>query len=223
MKITEFQNVLKFKFLPSDQNTNDVRIRELEWLAPYISANTHCVEFGVFSGLTISCLATARPDLEFNGFDSFEGLPEDWDMGQKHVKKEAFDRKGEMPEVPDNVRLWKGWFNDTIPEWKRVANEMAKPIGYLHVDCDIYSSTVTVLDELNDMIMPGTIIRFDELACWRSVFGEASPTGKANRVAYTTWQDHEWKAMNEWLEKYDRRVVPLCRNWFQSATVVVTQ
>jgi hypothetical protein len=61
------------------------------------------------------------------------------------------------------------------------------------------------------------------LCCWRHVFGEASPKGKANRVLYTTWKDHEWKAMNEWLEKYDRKVVPISRNWFQGATVVVTQ
>jgi hypothetical protein len=220
MKISEFENVKKFKFQPSDQNTDDVRLRELEDLAKYLPDWGLNVELGVYNGVTIGCLATARPDLEFHGFDSFEGLPEDWDMGQKQVKSEAFDRKGELPEVPDNVKLYKGWFNETLPLF---LTEALSPISFLHVDCDIYSSTDYSLNLLNDRIVPGTIIRFDELSCWRYVFGEASPSGKAHRVLYTTWKDHEWKALNEWLEKYDRKVVPISRNWFQGATVVVTQ
>ena len=220
MKITEFLNVQKFKFDSTDEDTNAVRIRELEWLSNYLPDWGMNLEFGVFSGLTISCLATARPELEFHGFDSFEGLPEDWDMGEKNVKAEAFDRKGELPEVPDNVTLHKGWFDETLPKF---LEDNGGDISYLHVDCDIYSSTVTILENCNERIVPGTIIRFDELACWRYAFQEASPRGKANRVFYTTWKDHEWKAMNEWLEKYDRKVIPLSRNWFQGATVMVTQ
>jgi hypothetical protein len=220
MKISEFEHIKKYKFSPSDENTNDVRLRELDDLAKYLPDWGLNVELGVYNGVTISCLATARPDLEFHGFDSFEGLPEDWDMGQKQVKGEAFDRKGELPEVPDNVNLYKGWFNETLEPF---IDDQMKPISFLHVDCDIYSSTAYSLELLNNDIKPGTIIRFDELACWRHVFGEASPKGKANRVMYTTWKDHEWKALNEWLEKYDRKVVPISRNWFQGATVVVTQ
>ena len=220
MKIREFENVKKYKFLPEDQNTNDVRLRELDDLAPYLPDWGLNVELGVYNGVTISCLATARPDLEFHGFDSFEGLPEDWDMGQKQVKSEAFDRKGELPDVPENVKLYKGWFNETLPSF---LTEALSPISFLHVDCDIYSSTDYSLNLLNDRIVPGTIIRFDELSCWRQVFGEASPKNKSNRVFYTTWKDHEWKALNEWLDKYNRKVVPISRNWFQGATVVVTQ
>ena len=228
MKITSFDGVKKFKFLPSDEDSNAVRFRELDWLADFISDDGYNLEFGVYTGSTINCIATARPDLEFHGFDSFTGLPEDWDMGQKQVSAKAFDREGKLPEVSDNVTLWKGWFDTTITEWKRSVSpegylKPEKNISYLHVDCDIYKSTVTVLEELNEIIVPGTIIRFDELCCWRTTFNEASPNGKANRVAYTTWKEHEWKALNEWLDKYDRTVVPLCRNWFQSGTVVVTK
>lgn len=220
MKIKDFEKIKKFGFLPSDENTNAVRLRELEWLAPYLPDWGANLEFGVFSGTTINALASHRPDLHFDGFDSFTGLPEDWDMGDKHVKADAFDRKGVLPEVEKNVTLWEGWFDETIPTWLGSGIE---DISYLHVDCDIYSSTKTIFENLNLLIKPGTIIRFDELSCWRHVFGEASPTNKANRVMYTTWKEHEWKAMNEWLEKYDRKVVPICRNWFQGATVVVTQ
>jgi hypothetical protein len=220
MKINEFKDVKKYKFFSDDENTNDVRLRELNDLAKYLPNWGLNVELGVFKGVTINFLASARPDLEFHGFDSFEGLPEDWDMGQKNVKAEAFDRKGELPDVPDNVKLYKGWFNETLPPF---LGETLSSISFLHVDCDIYSSTDYALNLLNDRIVPGTIIRFDELACWRHVFQEASPKNKANRVLYTTWKDHEWKSLNEWLEKYDRKVVPFSRNWFQGATVVVTQ
>jgi len=221
MKIREFESVKKFKFLPGDPDTNAVRLRELEWLSPMIRNDSYCMEFGVFSGTTINAVAKARPDLKIYGFDSFEGLPSDWDMGQKNVKKEAFDRKGVYPDVENNVVLVEGWFDNTIPVFK---NDYDRgDIGYLHIDGDIYESAKIVLEEFNDWIVPGTIIRFDELACWRYVFGEAGPTGPASRVLYTTWKDHEYKALNEWLEKYDRKVAPLCRNWFQGGTVIVTQ
>ena len=221
MKIREFDGVKKFKFLPTDTDTNAVRLRELEWLAPMIRKDSYCMEFGVFSGTTINAVAKARPDLKIYGFDSFEGLPSDWDMGQKNVKAEAFDRKGEYPDVENNVVLVKGWFDKTVPHFKTAHDR--GDIGYLHIDGDVYESAKIVLDELNDWIVPGTIIRFDELCCWRYAFGEASPSGKASRVLYTTWKEHEYKALNEWLDKYDRKVAPLCRNWFQGGTVIVTQ
>jgi hypothetical protein len=200
MKIIEFRDITKFKFQPNDEDTNAVRIRELEYLAPYLPNWGLNVELGVFNGVTISTLAK--------------------DMGGKNVKADAFNRDGKLPDVPDNVQLYKGWFNETLEPF---LGEKLSPISFLHVDCDLYSSTDYALNLLNDYIMRGTIIRFDELCCWRHVFKEASPKGKSNRVMYTTWKDHEWKALNEWLEKYDRKVMPISRNWFQGATVIVTQ
>ena len=230
MKISDFEKVKKFPYHPDDTDTMQARFRELDWLAPMINDEGWNLEFGVHTGQTINCIATMRPDLEFVGFDSFEGLPEDWDMGQKMVKKEAFDRGGELPEVTENVSLVKGYFDTTISQWlKEKAEhgyERPKPenesISYLHIDSDIYSSCVTIFENLNDYIKPGCIIRFDELSCWRYIFQEASPS-KLQRVFYTTWADHEWKALNEWLQNHDRKVAPLCRNWFQSGTVIVTQ
>lgn len=34
-------------------------------------------------------------------------------------------------------------------------------------------------------------------------------------------KDGEWKALNEWMQKYDREVKPIWRNWHQSAGVQV--
>ena len=224
MKISNFEYIKKFPFLITDTNTNEVRLRELDWLMPQIGDWGLNLEFGVFSGETINHAAKLRPDLKFIGFDSFEGLPEDMDTGEKLVPANAFDRGGEPPEVENNVELIKGWFDESISKWLKENDWQSrhKKIGYLNLDADIYSSTATVLTELNHMIVPGTMIRFDELSCWRYIFNEASPKN-VQRVFYTNWKAHEWKAMNEWIEEFGRKLIPVCRNWHQSATVMVTQ
>ena len=64
------------------------------------------LEFGVFKGASINQIATAVPDRQIHGFDSFEGLPEDW-TGY-NVTTEAFDQQGKMPNVKENVSLSQG-------------------------------------------------------------------------------------------------------------------
>lgn len=219
--LQELEHVKKFKFLPTDKNTNAVRVREMKWIAQFlptspINQGSMAFEFGVYRGITINALAQARPDIHVFGFDSFEGLPEDWDTGEKYINKERFSTNGVMPKVENNVSLVKGWFKDTLKATQ------GHPC-FINIDSDLYSSAIDILSMLNSNIDRGCIIRFDELCCWRSLFGEASPRNEANRVYYTTWPEHEWKALVEWLNRYNRRVMPIARNWFQSATFVVTQ
>jgi predicted O-methyltransferase YrrM len=111
-------------------------------------------EFGVYTGATINFIASLTSG-EVHGFDSFEGLPEDWRAGHE---KGTFAVRS-LPAVPPNVRLYKGWFKDTIPPFKQ---DYSQAIAFLHVDADLYSSTKTVLDMLGDRIVAGTIIQFDE-------------------------------------------------------------
>lgn len=82
------------------------------------------------------------------GFDSFEGLPEPW-YGK--YGKGAFARVG-LLEVPDNVTLVKGWFDDTLHGFLA---EHPGPLAFLHVDCDLYSSTIYAFDQLQDRVVPG--------------------------------------------------------------------
>jgi hypothetical protein len=113
-------------------------------------------EFGVFSGSTISQLRQNFPlSTPIYGFDTFTGLPEDWEGTT--VKKGDFDLNGNIPNIP-GVIFYKGIFKDTIPKYLKVA----KPLKILHIDCDLYSSTQDVLYSLNHLILPGTIIVFDE-------------------------------------------------------------
>lgn len=132
------------------------------------------LDLGVYKGSSTRALARIFKSETIHGFDSFEGLPEDW----AHVLKGAFgDVKGVLPDMPDNVKLYKGWFDDTLPVWRKGYED--KPISLLRIDCDIYSSTKTIFDVLGDLVQKGTWIVFDEL------------------IGYRGWEDHEYKAFEE--------------------------
>lgn len=139
------------------------------------------LEFGVFSGGTINHMARRRPDIEFHGFDSFEGLPDAWIGGGTTWYRGAFNRQGRPPRVRRNVRLHTGLFADTLPEWK-----LAHPgrIAFLHIDSDIYSSAKCVLELLADRMAPGTVILFDEY------------------FNYPNWQQHEFRAFKEFVSSH---------------------
>jgi hypothetical protein len=133
-------------------------------------------EFGVYKGGTIRYLAKKIGSHVIHGFDSFEGLPENWAGGDCNALEGTFSLGGKPPKVPRNVRLHKGLFSDTLPGWVK---ENAGPVAFLHVDCDLYSSTACIFDLLRSRIVPGTVIVFDEY------FG------------YHNWQNHEYKAFQE--------------------------
>ena len=114
------------------------------------------LEFGVYSGKSINFISSMLPDKIIYGFDSFEGLPENW---RYDAQKGFFDAKGMFPQVNKNVRLIKGWFNETLPEFVEAHPE---PCAFIHVDCDLYSSTKTIFDNLKNQIVSGTVIAFDE-------------------------------------------------------------
>ncbi|KQS81063.1 hypothetical protein ASG25_06060 [Rhizobium sp. Leaf384] len=133
------------------------------------------LEFGVFSGRSINRTAAARPSDTIYGFDSFEGLPESWRDG---YDKSAFARD-DLPAVADNVELVVGWFDRTLPSF---LDSHPGPVSFLHVDCDLYSSTQTVLTQLRERLVPGTIILFDEY------------------FNYPGWEMHEFKAFREFVE-----------------------
>lgn len=152
----------------------------------------HVLEFGVCRGGTIRVIRQSL-DQSFQvfGFDSFVGLPEAWidKDGVVVVPPEYFSTNGVIPNVK-NVKFYAGWFTDTLPDYLNIA----EPIALLHVDSDLYSSAKEVLWALNDYIVEGTIIVFDE---W---FYKHDPK----------YDDHEQKAFNEWVLVFQREceIVP---------------
>lgn len=117
------------------------------------------LEFGVYTGSSITKIARRFPERRVFGFDSFEGLPEDWRGG---FGKGAFGLGGRMPEVPANVTLVPGWFDATLPAFDASLGP-GETVALMHVDCDIYSSTKTIFSALGHRLTDGTVIVFDEL------------------------------------------------------------
>lgn len=116
------------------------------------------LEFGVWKGDSIrywaKLLKNSRSIL--HGFDSFEGLPEDWNF---ESGRHAFSVGGAVPRLDDSrVTFFKGWFEETLKEYQLPRREVL----FLTLDADLYSSTKTVLDALESEITPGTYLYFDE-------------------------------------------------------------
>tara|TARA_B100000683_G_scaffold208070_1_gene202142 strand:+ start:5282 stop:5971 length:690 start_codon:yes stop_codon:yes gene_type:complete len=151
------------------------------------------LEFGVFQGNTIQKLASAHGDVVY-GFDSFLGLPEDWrtsvsrGFDEAYTLKGSFSLKGVPPKRGKNVQYVKGWFNDTLPDFLQHHEEMVR---FLHVDCDLYSSSSYVLRELAPRLTNGTVVVFDEL------------------INYPGYERHELLALWEFLlrNKFDIRIL----------------
>lgn len=120
-------------------------------------------EFGVYNGGSIGWFTKHYPDTQVFGFDSFEGLPEDWVVNNGvFLPKGHFNMGGNTPkfDLNDTCIFIKGWFEDTLPGWVKENDSYLK---ILHIDSDIYSSCVTVLSNVKPMLRPGTFILFDEI------------------------------------------------------------
>ena len=134
------------------------------------------LEFGVRFGTSIRQIA-ALVDQDVHGFDSFQGLPESW----HHVPKGSYSTKGVSPFVPENVTLHEGWFEETLPGFVK---KHPGPVRFMNIDCDIYSSTKTVLEYFAEQIISGTVIVFDEY------------------IGNEHWREDEFKAFQEAVLKH---------------------
>lgn len=190
------------------------RKRHLQQVLLLATHPGHVMEFGVFRGKTMAHIASHFAPKMVWGFDSFVGLPEPWytrsgDDGPSHPAG-RFDlaKESVQPVFADNVQLVKGWFQDTIPPWME-----SNPgcIGFLHIDCDLYSSTRTVLSLLNSRIVPGTVIVFDEMYPW------------SDPDVYDLWAEGEYRALKEWLVEHDRSFRTLLRSGHQQCSIQIVQ
>lgn len=152
------------------------------------------LEFGVRHGTSIRQIA-ALVKGPLHGFDSFEGLPEVW----HHEPKGSYTTKGEIPKVPNNVSLHVGWFEDTLPSF---LERHPGSVRFINIDCDIYSSTKTVLDLLAPRIQSGAVIVFDEY------------------IGNEHWREDEFKAFQEAVAAYGWQYEYLCFSIFTKQVAV---
>lgn len=118
------------------------------------------LEFGVAGGESIRAWArlNGAPQSRFFGFDSFEGLPEDW---KEDAPKGTFGTHGRTPVIDDpRVRFVKGLFQETIDAFSIGFHPENRLV--MHLDADLYSSTLYVLMHFERHMKPGTILLFDE-------------------------------------------------------------
>lgn len=135
------------------------------------------LEYGVHRGESIAQWAALNTDSEsrFVGFDSFEGLPEDWD----YLRAGAFSTQGAVPRIDDTrVVFVRGWFQDTLDDFLRQFQPRNRLV--VNNDSDLYSSTLYTLTKIDHLLVPGSIIFFDE-------FDDVQ---------------HEFRAMNDYASAY---------------------
>ena len=149
----------------------------LAWAAEKCrEADGLALEFGVWKGNSLRVLVKTFRHRIY-GFDSFRGLPEDWRSG---IPAGTFALK-QPPKVPPNAELVVGWFNETLDGF--LASHPGR-IKFLHIDCDLYSSTRQVLAGCRERLRPGSIIVFDEY------------------FNYPGWREGEFRAFQEMTAQY---------------------
>ncbi|MBB5958876.1 hypothetical protein FHS29_005485 [Saccharothrix tamanrassetensis] len=147
----------------------------LEHALTLVERDGLALEFGVYAGTTLKIIAAARESRDVYGFDSFEGLPEHWRSGFPA----GMFGVDSLPDVP-GAELVVGWFDESLPGF---LDEHPGPVTFLHVDCDLYSSTRTVLDLVGPRLVPGSVIVFDEY------------------FNFPGWREHEHRAWTEYVER----------------------
>lgn len=119
------------------------------------------IEFGVAGGHSFKWWLERNKNIEsrFFGFDTFEGLPEKWGHFEKGAMAVAMDS---LNINDDRASLYKGLFQDTLlPFLETYENKNRKLI---HMDADLFSSTIFTLSQLYRFLKPGDVILFDEFA-----------------------------------------------------------
>ena len=155
------------------------------------------LEFGAHNGSTTWQISRAH---HVHSFDSFLGLPEKWRSAPKgqrneqwffeqHLDRGSYSRGGRPPFHSAAVSWHVGLFEATLPRFiTRLGRVSRKNVSFVHVDCDLYSSSSLVLTRLAHVLSPGAILVFGGL------------------INYPEFEEHEMRALLELLARTGRRV-----------------
>jgi O-methyltransferase len=158
-------------------------------------SNIYYIEFGVAEGQSFKWWVEKikSEDSRFVGFDTFRGLPEDWG----YFKKGDMSANDSFPDVNNDIRCQfvKGIFQETVPLFlKEFKTDLRKVI---HMDADIYTSTLFALTMIGPYLKKDDIIMFDEFNV----------------------PMHEFKAFTEFLSSFYVKVtlIGAVNNYYQTA------
>lgn len=139
-------------------------------------------EYGVDDGTSLIPLSSWTDQIVY-GFDSFVGLEDQGKWKGNITHQDEFQHDGIIPfQIPSNTNIIPGWFEDTLPGFKYMS-DIAK---YIHIDCDTYEATKTVLNSIINKLHIGTVITFDDYFC---------------QYAFT--QNSQFSAWKEFYTKYE--------------------
>lgn len=155
------------------------------------------LEFGVSGGHSFRWWVEnlKHPDTRFTGFDTFTGLPEDWNL----FRKGSMSSDGKYPELSDaRCDFKKGLFQETLPPFLKEYSSGKRNL--IHMDADLYSSTLFVLCSLAPFLHKGDIVIFDE-------FGVPL---------------HEFRAFMDFTKSFylDIELIAASNNFYQAAFIV---
>lgn len=124
-----------------------------------LNANINYLEFGVAAGHSFIWWLDKinNPESRFYGFDTFDGLPEDWGP----FKKGSFSNNNKVPEIKDSRgKFFTGLFQQTLPDFLKEFDNNKRNV--IMMDADLYSATLYALTMLSPYLKKGDIIFFDE-------------------------------------------------------------
>ena len=144
-------------------------------------------EFGVWKASSFKYLIKVFK--KGYGFDTFTGLPEDWDLGSHIEKKGAYTSDGSVPKIKGGEFIV-GKFEDTLPVFFSESRPIASVINF---DADLYSSTICALNFSRKVMDKNTILIFDQL------------------IINESWEHDEFKALNEFcsINHYSYEVIAI--------------
>jgi len=155
------------------------------------------LEFGVYGGSSFKwwCENSRNNDSKFFGFDTFEGLPENWGVYKKG------EMTSNIPDINDTrVKFIKGLFQESLPKFIRENEFNSNERKIIHLDADLFSSTLFVLTSLATIIRKGDILIFDEFNV----------------------PNHEFQAFKIFTESFyvNTRLIGAVNNYYQVAFII---
>lgn len=115
-------------------------------------------------------------DFTYVGFDSFEGLPEItdidkqpiWEKGKLAYAERLFIDTVLSHGIPRNRVMTIRGFYDTSLTLKLANSLLPKKAAVIYIDCDLYTSTVSVLNWIPQFLQIGTVVVFDDWNCFHA-------------------------------------------------------
>ena len=151
------------------------------------------LEFGVYKGDSINLFGNflSQHSREIYGFDSFEGLEEEWNMNDYNpIGRFSLNKKS--PKVLKNVTLINGKVQSTLENFLK--DKKDKKIIFAHMDMDTYTPTKYTLNKIKPFLQKGSVILFDEF------------------YGFPNWQHHEYKAFSEEFKENEYKYIAFCES-----------